>query len=210
MRTLFATSTPPVSIAWFHLSPHSRRSISVRKLEPRACLPHGSVPRPWYSQSSTTSMRVSRITSSPTTRNRSPSCFGGFSMRVLRKVICGKRSASKKSEPRRCASRSATPVSMLAASMAASTPAVLRVIPVAREGGLHVFESAAHGGHHHVLHRELDARVRRVELPGRHCDPSGGCGCHRSSVVPRLDAVLNSETAQRLYRVPPFDGQVGS
>ena len=43
-RTLFATSTPPVSIVWFHFSPHSRRSISVLKLNPRASSPRGRSP----------------------------------------------------------------------------------------------------------------------------------------------------------------------
>jgi hypothetical protein len=42
-------------------------------------------------------------------------------MRVLRNRISGKRSTSRKSGDRRCVSRWAVPVSMLAASMVAST-----------------------------------------------------------------------------------------
>jgi hypothetical protein len=55
---------------------------------------------------------------------------------------------------------------------------VFRMIPVAPQRRLHGFEAAAHGGHHHVLHGELDARVRRVELP---CgDLHRGRGSHLS------------------------------
>src|SRR5687768_9390301 len=49
------------------------------------------------------------------------------------------------------------------------------VIPVPAEGCLHVLEAAAHGGHHHVLYRELDARMGRVELPGGRPCLCGGC-----------------------------------
>jgi hypothetical protein len=44
---------------------------------------------------------------------------------------------------------------------------VLRILLVDFNGSLHVLEAAANGGEHHVLDRELDGRVSRIDLPGR-------------------------------------------
>src|SRR5689334_2848304 len=67
-------------------------------------------------------------------------------------------------------------------------PRVVRVISIAAQGRLQIFEPAAHGRHHHVFDRELDARVRRIELPGGGCHRGRGhsfllCDLDRSLVV---------------------------
>src|ERR1051326_7021736 len=119
--TAFPTRIPPVSRAWFHLRPHSRRSISPVARAPARVPPHGSVPIPSYVQSSVTSSVVPRIVRSPMTLKRSPSFVPAPSTRLLRNAIVGWCSASRKSADLRCASRSATPVSMLAAAISTCT-----------------------------------------------------------------------------------------
>jgi hypothetical protein len=54
----------------------------------------------------------------------------------------------------------------------------------------HVLEAAAHGREHHVLHRELDARVCRVDLPGRRF-------CHRLSSCCALDNRIEFQISPR-------------
>src|SRR4029450_8136186 len=58
--------------------------------------------------------------------------------------------------------------------------AALGVLLVGRDGRTHFLEAPADGGHHHVLDRELDARVRRIELP----DGGRSLGCIRCCHTP--------------------------
>src|SRR5438105_1600153 len=81
------------------------------------------MPTPAPVASSVTAIVLPRISRSPVKRKRSPSLWWAPSTRVLRNVILGLLSTSKKSADRRCTSRSATPVSMLAASHVLHYPA---------------------------------------------------------------------------------------
>src|SRR5690606_694494 len=115
--TFLPTRTPPVSRAWFQVRPNSSRSTSVLIEKPQTAWPHGLVPAPPYSTSSSTSLVTSRMVRSPTTLNSSPP---SATMRLLLKVISGNFSTERKSSLRRWPSRSATPVLMLSVLMVSS------------------------------------------------------------------------------------------
>src|SRR5579883_2513441 len=117
MRTSSPTTTPPASNAWFQVRPKSLRLMLACALYPTRLPPHGSLPWPSNSACRTTSRVMPCSVSSPWTRKAS----GVPSTRVLRYVIAGKRSTSRKSGDRRWASRCASRVSTLAVSMVIST-----------------------------------------------------------------------------------------
>ena len=77
----------------------------------------------------------------------------------------GSVSTSKKSAERRCVSRCAVPVSMLAASIVASTVDRVRSASSMRESAAVLGEAASHLRDHHVADREVDARVDGVDVP---------------------------------------------
>src|SRR5580693_3693292 len=86
-------------------------------------------------------------------------------MRVLRKWSSGNFSTSKKSGERRCVSRSATPVSMLEASMLTSTNERVMSGVIERDGAGVLAEAAPNLRDHHVADGKVDARVCGVDVP---------------------------------------------
>src|SRR4051794_26213770 len=65
---------------------------------------------------------------------------------------------------------------------------VVRALLIDRDRSLDVLETAAHGREHHVLHRELDARMSRVDLP------CGGGGRHRACLWHVCSSVPSDST----------------
>src|SRR5882672_8871795 len=120
MSTRSPTMTPPVSSTWFHASPKSLRSIDVFAVNAARTFPHGSFAWPCCSTWITTSRVAPLSVNSPTT-SISPSERGWT--RLPTKRSSGYCATSKKSGDFRCASRSATPVSMLDASIVTATVA---------------------------------------------------------------------------------------
>jgi hypothetical protein len=116
--TLRPTSTPPVSSAAFQVMPNSSRSISVVAVKAMTSWPHGLRARPSNSTASSTSRVTPRIVSSPARTKSEPEWLTTL---VLRNVISGWFSRSRKSPLRRCLSRSGEPVVMLPAPMVTST-----------------------------------------------------------------------------------------
>src|SRR5215203_1054030 len=120
------TMTPPVSSAWFQVSPKSPRLIDVFAENAARSLPQGSLACPPRSTVNATSRVMPLSVSSPTRRAFvSP----WASNRDALNVISGYCATSKKSADFKCASRSATPVSMLDASITASTDARVKSSP---------------------------------------------------------------------------------
>ena len=111
------TSTPPVSSAAFQVRPQSLRLIEVEPSKPTRRLPNGSRAEPVDSKPMVTGLETPLMVRSPVMTQSSPS----RSTLVETKVISGLTSASKKSPDLRWPSRSATPVSTLAALMVSVT-----------------------------------------------------------------------------------------
>src|SRR3954471_5897306 len=116
MRSL--TRTPPVSSGVFQVSPQSLRLIARAPSKPTRTLPKGSCADAVRVKSTVTGLVTSRIVRSPVTRKTSASTC---STPLDANAISGYRSTSRKSAERRCASRSALPVSMLAVRMRIDT-----------------------------------------------------------------------------------------
>ena len=100
-----------VAAAAFQLTPQSLRLTVVVASKPALVLPHGSWPTPPNSTSKVTGLVTSLMVRSPVTSQSSPS----RSTLVETKVISGNSSMARKSLLRRCSSRWALRVSMLAA-----------------------------------------------------------------------------------------------
>ncbi len=111
--TLSLTRMPPASRATFQVRPKSLRLIVVSPENPARVLPHGSATMPSVSTAIVTDRVTSLTVRSPTSTKSSPS------MRTSRETneSFGNASTSRKSPLRTWVSRSALPVSTLAASI---------------------------------------------------------------------------------------------
>src|ERR1700693_892576 len=113
---------PPPSSAAFHFKFQSFRLMRVFPEKLNRRFPHGSLASPPKLESS----RISFVTPCMVRSPMMTKCFGSLpSMRLLRKVMVGYFSTSKKLGLRRSASRGGTPVWTLAASRTTSTFAEL-------------------------------------------------------------------------------------
>src|SRR3984893_1709463 len=120
MATRSRTSAPPTSSTCFLVSPKSLRSIDVFAVNAARTLPHGSFAWPCCSTRRTASRVIPLSVNSPT-MSISPSVRDWT--RFPTKPSSGYCATSKKSGDFRCPSRSATPVSMLDASIVTTTVA---------------------------------------------------------------------------------------
>src|SRR5437879_6124443 len=136
-------------------------------------LPIGSLARPEYTTSRLTGRVTFFIVRSPAIRYWS---CAARSMRVLLKVIVGKRSTSRKSGDFRCPSRCLSCVFSVAASTVATTEeAVKKIIFV--EGDLRgqARESPFDGHDTHVLGGKLHLSVHRIDGPRHGRSPPSSC-----------------------------------
>lgn len=153
MRTSSLTITPPVSRATFHSRPHCLRLIVVLPSNPTTCLPHGDVLNPSTWASRVTGCVTPRIDKSPWTLYVSPPAG---TTEVLRKVMCGWFSASKKVGGAQVA------VTLLVAGVDARDRnrhvhvAVRGMVAIKDEGALDRTEPSAHSADHEVTDGELD------------------------------------------------------
>src|SRR5690349_25167959 len=102
---------------------------------------------------------------------------------VEAKVIFGYSCMARKSLLRRCSSRWALRVSMLAASIVTSTRELAGVRAIQHRGARELVKRAAHLGHHGMAGDEADAGVRGVEGVGAGQFGQGrdGSGGHRNT-----------------------------
>src|SRR3954451_6794523 len=112
--TFSLTRTPPLSSATFQARSQSRRLTVARPSKPARKLPHGSLEVPVSSNCTATGLVLPLMVRSPISVYTSSSTLSTL---VLTNEIVGYFSRSKKSGVLRWASRSALPVSTLAASI---------------------------------------------------------------------------------------------